>query len=113
MKEIKKLAREAGLIDKSDILLRRAKRKLGVIAEPVKEAAETGKLLITGWRWRLPDDLRRLPDDLLGDLSLRTLNEHLKLMRKVLALVALLAMALLIPGLAQAAVPQAGDRASG
>jgi len=35
-KQVKKLAREAGLIGKSDILLRRAKQELGVVARPVK-----------------------------------------------------------------------------
>ena len=52
-KELVKQARAQGLIGESDILLRRAKDKLGVKAKPQKYSQ--GEQLITGLWWMLPE----------------------------------------------------------
>jgi len=57
VKEIRAKAREAGLIERSDILLRRAKARLGVRSVPVKEQGK-----IAGWEWRLPEEEEVLPE---------------------------------------------------
>ncbi|WP_207636703.1 AAA family ATPase [Desulfurispora thermophila] len=50
-KEIKKMAREAGI---SEATLRRAKEKLGVKAEAVYKMETSGRKKITTWNWYLP-----------------------------------------------------------
>lgn len=77
-KEIVKLARDAGIISNSDIRLRRAKDKLRVKAIPVKEPNASGKLIITGWKWTLPDNVPDAQGDHLKEEPLRTFDEHLE-----------------------------------
>ncbi|MEW6457621.1 MAG: AAA family ATPase [Bacillota bacterium] len=73
-KQIRKLAREAGLIDRSDILLRRAKQKLSVKAEKVGEVIPGEGWKIKGWVWYLPGNSQGAHQD---DHPLKNTNEHL------------------------------------
>jgi hypothetical protein len=61
-KEIERQARAAGIIGGSDILLRRAKAKLGIKAEKVGEVVPGAGWKIRGWTWSLPQDAHQDED---------------------------------------------------